>query len=178
MQQYTIGRSNECHIRVPDSKERISREHATLKVMDDGKIFIVDNSTNGTYVNGIKISQHVNYPVKRGDHISFANDYELDWKLIAKPKSKLSIYLLAVAALVVVGSIALFFLLRDTPAPPAIIEPSPIHKPDTVVQVDTVVVRDTIVRKVVAPEPNRNTKQDPTPDPPARTDTSKVIIFP
>ena len=75
MQNYTIGRNNDCHIRVPEHLDRISRDHATLKVMDNGKMFVVDNSMNGTYVNGIKITPHVDYPVKRNDNSSFANDY-------------------------------------------------------------------------------------------------------
>jgi pSer/pThr/pTyr-binding forkhead associated (FHA) protein len=60
----TIGRGNGNDISLPEYHEddaiakslsRVSRHHATIE-RKDGKYFIKDNSTNGTYING--------YPVK------------------------------------------------------------------------------------------------------------------
>jgi len=168
MQQYIIGRSNSCHIRIPDLKERISREHATLKVLDDGKIFIVDSSINGTYVNGVKISPGVDYPVKRGDHVSFANDYELDWALVAKPKLKLTVYLLAALALVITGScIALFFLLRQPPEP----------IPEPPITVEEPIIMEEVEEPVIAPD-SINVETDTTKNTPVKANPKPRVIQP
>ena len=177
MQHYTIGRNNDCHIRIPEHLDRISREHATLKVMDNGKIFVVDNSMNGTYVNGIKITPLVDYPVKRGDTISFANDYELDWTMIVKPKRKRLVYLLSsiIAIVVIGGGIALFFFLQkdseeDIQMPnynvikdeePFYLEEEEIATPDNVK-----------AKEVKAQKPRSDKKKEPV-----RADTTKVLIF-
>lgn len=109
MQQFTIGRGDDCRIRIQDNSQRVSRNHATLKVTDNGKIFITDHSSNGTFVNGIKISQNVDFPVKRGDSISFANAAELNWELIPKKSNKIIFYsifgVVLIAICVVAGNL-------------------------------------------------------------------------
>lgn len=107
--QYTIGRAEDCHVRVQDNEQRISRKHATLKVMKNGKMFITDHSSNGTFVNGVRIVANVDFPVKRGDSISFANNAKLDWNLIPRSKNKLLIYAI-IAVLLIAGGIAAFCL--------------------------------------------------------------------
>ena len=101
IQQFLIGRGDNCQIRIHDATQRVSRTHATIKIMDNGKMFITDHSSNGTFVNGIKISQNVDFPVKRGDSVSFANTAELNWALIPKRKNTLLIYSV-IAVLVIV----------------------------------------------------------------------------
>lgn len=103
MQQYSIGRGDDCRIRIHDNSQRVSRNHATLKVMDNGKIFITDHSSNGTYVNGIKISQNVDFPVKRGDSVSFANTAELNWDLIPRKPNKVLLYLMIALVVIAIG---------------------------------------------------------------------------
>ena len=93
IKQYSIGRSDDSQIKIQDNSQKVSRNHATLKVLDNGKIFITDHSSNGTFVNGVKISQSVDYPVKRGDSISFAHVAELNWDLIPRTANKLIYYL-------------------------------------------------------------------------------------
>ena len=78
---YTIGRDEGCDIVIPDSTDVISRLHATIRVEDNDKIFITDQSRNGTYVNGMKMSSNVEIPVSRKDVVSFAHIYNLDWSL-------------------------------------------------------------------------------------------------
>lgn len=130
IQQYSIGRGDECRIRIQDSSQRVSRNHATLKVLDNGKMFITDHSSNGTFVNGIKISPNVDFPVKRADSISLANVTELNWALIPKKSNKILLYsiiaVVVLAAVVVVGAI-----LLNRPDRPT--SPSPIETqcPDT-----------------------------------------------
>ena len=51
MKVYSIGREGGCDIVLNDPSDVISRRHAVLNVSPSGKMTIVDQSTNGTYVN-------------------------------------------------------------------------------------------------------------------------------
>ena len=59
MKVYSIGREAGCDIVINDNSDATSRRHATLTVMPSGKMTITDQSRNGTYVNGIKMSELV-----------------------------------------------------------------------------------------------------------------------
>lgn len=85
MKTYSIGRDLNCDIVINDSTDVISRRHALLNVAPSGKMTIVDQSSNGTYVNGIRISQNVPVPVTRKDIVSLAHVAKLDWKQVPKP---------------------------------------------------------------------------------------------
>ncbi len=51
----------------------ISRIHARLE-QQDGQIYLVDcNSTNGTYLNGVRLEPNRRYPVQAGDEIMLAD---------------------------------------------------------------------------------------------------------
>ncbi len=106
MKVYSIGREVGCDIVINDSTDVISRRHATLNVTSSGKMTIIDQSHNGTYVNGIRIAQNVPVPVTRKDKVSFARVARLDWNMVPKTTSPL-IYVAAaiVALLIVVGGI-------------------------------------------------------------------------
>lgn len=84
---YSIGCDINNRIQVVDPRGLISRFHATLKVSPKGKITINDHSSNGTYVNGVKIQPNVDVPVKRKDIVMFANSQKLDWNRIKNKKS-------------------------------------------------------------------------------------------
>lgn len=115
-----IGRGDECEIRINDNSQRISRNHATIQVLPNGKIFIIDHSSNGTFVNGVRISSNVDFPLKRGDDVSFAHVANLDWTVIPRAKSKIMVIIIGV--LVIVGILcAVFFIFKkggDEPIPP------------------------------------------------------------
>ena len=119
IQQYTIGRGDDNRIRIQDNSQRVSRNHATLKVMDNGKIYITDHSSNGTFVNGIKIAQNVDFPVKRADSISFANVWEFNWDLVPRKSNKVLLYSIIITLLVAIGGGAgwMFFKPELTPTP-------------------------------------------------------------
>ena len=51
------------------SGDSVSRYHATFKEMKNGKWFIVDHSTNGTYVNGQRIPSNADYRITNKDSI-------------------------------------------------------------------------------------------------------------
>ncbi len=103
MKTYSIGREQGCDIVINDNTDVISRRHADLKVGTFGKMTIVDHSTNGTYVNGIRITRGVPVPVTRNDSISFAHIAKLDWNLI--PRTHMLEYAIGmvVLALLLIG---------------------------------------------------------------------------
>jgi TonB family protein len=60
-----IGKAGEAHLRLGD--QNVSRRHAEIEVLDSGEVRLTDlESTNGTLVNGVRVSQAVLRP---GDEI-------------------------------------------------------------------------------------------------------------
>lgn len=106
MKVYSIGREVGCDIVINDSTDVISRRHATLNVTSSGKMTIIDQSHNGTYVNGIRISPNVPVPVTRKDNVSFAHVARLDWNMVPKTTSPMMYVAAAlVAVALVVGGV-------------------------------------------------------------------------
>lgn len=103
MKTYSIGRDLNCDIVINDTTDVISRRHALLNVTPSGKMTIIDQSSNGTYVNGIRISPNVPVPVTRKDVISLAHVAKLDWNQIPKSNQWVKYLLGAIAALVVIA---------------------------------------------------------------------------
>ena len=122
MKVYSIGREVGCDIRIDDRTDVISRRHAILNVMPFGKMTIVDQSHNGTYVNGIRIASNVPVPVTRKDNISFAHVARLDWNLI--PNTQVIIMRWAiigiVAALLIIGGIVGYNMINKSEPTPAV----------------------------------------------------------
>lgn len=143
---YTIGRDEGCDIVIPDSTDVISRLHATIRVEPNGKLYLTDQSRNGTYVNGMKMSSNVEIPVSRKDVVSLAHIYELDWYLIPKQRNMAKILIVAILPIALLAGVTVYFILGakdDVPVAPK--EPSwPTSQPTTVIEHDTVVVRDTV----------------------------------
>ncbi len=84
MKIYKFGRNPDNDIVLNDQNLRVSRYHAILTVRDNGTITIYDQSTNGTYINGVKIKSQVETNVSTSDNIVFAKTAQLDWNLISK----------------------------------------------------------------------------------------------
>lgn len=113
MKVLSIGRDNACDIILNDEKDLISRRHAILYITFWGKMTLVSQGQNGTYVNGIRINPNVLYPVTRKDIISFAHVKQLDWKLVPNPFVLIRTFILVVIiALIAIGGI--LFLNRDS----------------------------------------------------------------
>ena len=102
MKTYSIGRDLNCDLVINDSTDVISRRHALLNVTPSGKMTLIDQSSNGTYVNGIRISPNVPVPVTRKDIISLAHVAKLDWNQVPKPNHwvKYVIWGLVIAAVI------------------------------------------------------------------------------
>lgn len=103
---YYIGRDDSCDIILQDDSNIISRTHAILRVGKGCKYTISDQSMNGTYVNGIRISSGVEVPVSRTDIISFAHLVDFDWSLIPNQAKKTRIIVLSViGGLIIIGAL-------------------------------------------------------------------------
>lgn len=64
----SIGRSNECTIVLADPN--VSRHHAEVRPAVDGYVIADLGSTNGTKVNGARVSEHL---LSDGDELRFGN---------------------------------------------------------------------------------------------------------
>ena len=111
---YYIGRDVSSDIVLCDDTNIISRTHAILRIGKGGKCTISDQSLNGTYVNGIRLTSNVEVPVSRTDIISFAHLIDLDWDMIpdvARMRRKRIIWgLVVLVFLAVVGYGAFEFM--------------------------------------------------------------------
>lgn len=128
MKSYSIGRDNACDIVLNDQSDVISRRHAVLNVLDSGKMTITDLSTNGTYINGQKITSNVPVPVSRKDTVSFAHVCTLDWNMVPK-SGKMRTYLLIGLGVALIAALALVYFLRK--------DSSPVEPEVTPIAVDT-----------------------------------------
>ncbi|WP_421800202.1 trypsin-like peptidase domain-containing protein [Haliscomenobacter sp.] len=84
MEIYTIGKEPSNRIQLPNN-DHISRFHAKLEVRDNNSYVLYDQSTNGTFINGVMIKNDFRN-VSRGDIISFAGIAVLDWRMIPERK--------------------------------------------------------------------------------------------
>lgn len=116
MKTYSIGRDLNCDIVINDSTDVISRRHALLNVTPSGKMTIIDQSSNGTYVNGIRITQNVPVPVTRKDIVSLAHVAKLDWNQIPKSNQWVKYLIWVGAAIIVV--LAVVFGIKELKSEP------------------------------------------------------------
>lgn len=101
----TIGKNPGCDIRF--TQDDVSREHAIIYKTSTGAIVIEDRgSTNGTYVNGTKITSR---ELRPGDKVTITRNYPLNWESIYQPNPTKktfkwqSIAAIALACIVLVG---------------------------------------------------------------------------
>lgn len=128
MKILTIGRGDDNDIILHDDKDMISRQHATLRIHDLGKMEIISTGVNGTFVNGYPIKPNVPHKVTRKDVISFAHIRQLDWALVPDPLRihkyvAGGILLLVAIGLIIWGINKMFFSEETTPAP---LNPEPV----------------------------------------------------
>lgn len=138
MKSYSVGRDPSCNIVLYDNTDVVSRRHAIINVAPSGKITITDMSSNGTYVNGIRIASNVPVPVTRKDNVSFAHVAKLDWNQVPRELGWLRYLIGAIAALLLVCIAVLVFRYCDRAKQdssngpvPAAIEQTDTTKQDT-----------------------------------------------
>ncbi len=78
--EMTVGTEATNSIQINGNK--ISRNHAVLKITKGCNYYIYDQSLNGTYVNGTKIPRYQDYKVNRKDKVFFADAQALNWKAV------------------------------------------------------------------------------------------------
>lgn len=105
MKTYSIGRDTNCDIVISDKTDVVSRRHALVNVSTSGKMTIVDQSSNGTYVNGIRVTPNVPVPVTRKDTVSLAHIVRLDWNMVPKSTDWIKYVLIAFVTLVLLISV-------------------------------------------------------------------------
>ena len=98
---YTIGREQNSDIILWN--EESSRCHAQIRIDQKGKLWLMDMSTNGTYLNGMRISPNYEVEVSRKDEILFAGVELLDWNQIPKQKNKLLWIILPISIVVLIA---------------------------------------------------------------------------
>ena len=75
-EQRTIGKATDNNIVL--NYDDVSRKHALLYKDANGNVVIEDlNSTNGTYVNGIKVTSQI---LHAGDKVTITRNYLLEWE--------------------------------------------------------------------------------------------------
>lgn len=80
MKLIVVGSSPQSNIYL--NSQYVSGYHAEIILLDNGDIFLCDkNSSNGTFLNGSKISPGVEVLVPRGSNVVFA-DTPLDWSRV------------------------------------------------------------------------------------------------
>lgn len=115
--RYTIGKNLDN--KIVFNHDDVSRKHAVLYKDSIGNVIIEDlSSTNGTYVNGARVTSQVLHP---GDKVSITRNYPLAWETIfAQPipgktnKSSKKTLLIAIAAIVAVFAIGGIFAYKTT----------------------------------------------------------------
>ena len=70
--QVMIGREEDILNNYLSSSTYVSREHATLSV-EQNELYVVDASTNGTFINGNRINKLKKYKLEKGDLLAFAD---------------------------------------------------------------------------------------------------------
>lgn len=117
MKIITIGRGDDNQIVLDDSQDLISRQHATLRIYETGKMEIVSTGSNGTFVNGFRIKPNMPYKVTRKDVVSFAHVRQLDWALVPDPFRLVRYGLIGGVIAILVG-IAVFLLWPEKKSEP------------------------------------------------------------
>lgn len=115
MKAFSIGRDAGCDIVLQDPSDMISRRHAVLNISSTGKMTLVDQGRNGTYVNGIKIAPNVPFPVNRNDVVSFAHVMQLNWALVPNYAARFYAIVGGITVAIVVVGVIIGLLLWKCP---------------------------------------------------------------
>ena len=172
---YTIGRDESCDIVIVDSTNTVSRNHATLRI-DGKRCYLTDQSTNGTYRNGIRLVPDIEYPVSKKDEISFASVASFDWNAIPELQVRhrpVWLYVfLPLAVLLLAGSLYYFWPVRpiqkvedEDPLRVAKDSLDRAQQPtDSVKQDSLVVLEDILSKKKVKKKSTKSIVPQKTPD--------------
>lgn len=192
-QQLTIGRDESCNIIIADNSDVISRRHAILNIDSYGKMTITDVSTNGTYVNGMRIASNVPVPVTKNDTVSLAHVSQLDWSRVEAPNLVLKRVLLGIVmgVLLICGGFGITKLVGGCdPKIEPVVKDSAQVKKELVEPANTTEAKDSASKKTAANDSTvekkdsvkTKTKQTPVApkkeEPKEKKDTTKRPVRP
>ncbi len=110
-----IGRNMMSDIRI--SFDDVSDKHAYICKNKNGEIVLIDNhSTNGTYINGSKITTpHV---LRKGDNVMISNKHPFNWVAVYPPTPVINLKIIMSIAASIILIVGIYFLLpRILPNP-------------------------------------------------------------
>ncbi len=104
MKRITIGRSNDCDVVIFDETDNVSRKHLVISFDFFGKMRVSDTSSNGTFINGVRMIKGASIPVTRNDKIRLGSSIDLDWSMVQDPYNRIRIIsAISLIALVIAG---------------------------------------------------------------------------
>ncbi|MDE5734889.1 MAG: FHA domain-containing protein [Duncaniella sp.] len=125
MKKVVIGRGHDCDIVIEDTTDVVSRRQAAIAFDIFGRMTIYDLSTNGTFVNGIRVPKPAGVPLRRTDTVNFGTVCEFDLGRVRDPYRGLRVLLCSLLALIVIGLGVLAFYATRPASPAATAEPVP-----------------------------------------------------
>jgi len=184
MKTYSIGRDLGCDIVINDNTDVVSRRHAVLNVGSAGKMTITDLSSNGTYVNGIKIAPNVSFPVTRKDSVSFAHVANLDWDVIPKSRRWITWLIVGLMVAAIAAFLAVFFARSPQPKPETdvVTDTTQLAQPADSLQMDSITPTptDTVKEQPATPgktkakDKKKENKEEAQPEKPAKEEKPKA----
>lgn len=81
MMTKSVGRSENCSFIVLDPPRKVSRHHLDL-LKEGNRVFVIDKSSNGTFVNGTRIAKNAKIEVQISDEVVLAGTYRIDLRKV------------------------------------------------------------------------------------------------
>lgn len=115
MKRIIIGRGNDCDIVIPDDTDDVSRHHLVLSFNFFGKMTVSDTSSNGTYINNIRMLKGASLPVTVKDNLRLGNNWQFDWSLVNDPYRKMRrIIMIVICFLLLAGvGFGIWYYVRE-----------------------------------------------------------------
>jgi len=91
MKRITVGRSNDCDVVIFDETDNVSRKHLVISFDFFGKMRVSDTSSNGTFINGVRMIKGASIPVTKNDKIRLGSSIDFDWSMVEDPYKQVRI---------------------------------------------------------------------------------------
>lgn len=169
MKKIVIGRGHDCDIIIEDTTDVVSRRQIAIAFDFLGRMTLYDLSTNGTYVNGVRVPKPSGVSVKYGDSVNFGNVCDFDLKRVKDPYRNLRIILGVTACVIILGIAAAVMLSRqsgpDLPPTTAPDDSVRVERNDSVPATVEVTEEPDEPDAVEIPEPKVSTRKRVAPKP-------------
>lgn len=111
MKRITVGRGNDCDIIIIDETDNVSRHHLVISFNFMGKMKVSDTSSNGTFINGMRMLKGASIPVTKEDKIRLGRNIELDWNLVKDPYRSLRILAVSLLGILIIIGLSVYICL-------------------------------------------------------------------